>query len=114
MTNKKFKVAAMSMALTACVAAQPLIANAADDVNAVSNDANVNESQSEGESTASAPVAAASEGSSNTEVKAEEKQDMLAPDEHLSEYSKPKTDTDGNSSSKADITKDAPEQEREP
>lgn len=60
MTNKKFKVAAMSMALTACVAAQPLIANAADDVNAVSNDANVNESQSEGESTASAPVAAAS------------------------------------------------------
>ena len=38
MTNKKFKVAAMSMALTACVAAQPLIANAADDVNAVSNE----------------------------------------------------------------------------
>ena len=60
MTNKKFKVAAMSMALTACVAAQPLIANAADDVNAVSNDANVNESHSEGESPASAPVAGAS------------------------------------------------------
>ena len=60
MTNKKFKVAAMSMALTACVAAQPLIANAADEVDAVSNDANVNESHSEGESTASAPVAAAS------------------------------------------------------
>lgn len=60
MTNKKFKVAAMSMALTACVAAQPLIANAADEVDAVSNDANVNESQSEGESPASAPVAAAS------------------------------------------------------
>lgn len=60
MTNKKFKVAAMSMALTACVAAQPLIANAADDVNVNSNDANVNESHSEGESTASAPVAAAS------------------------------------------------------
>lgn len=114
MTNKKFKVAAMSMALTACVAAQPLIANAADDVNAVSNDANVNESHSEGENTASAPVAAASEGSSNTEVKAEKKQDMLAPDEHLGEYSEPKTDTDGNSTSKADITKDAPEQEREP
>lgn len=60
MTNKKFKVAAMSMALTACVAAQPLIANAADDVNAVSNDAPDNAPQSEGESTASAPVAAAS------------------------------------------------------
>ena len=60
MTNKKFKVAAMSMALTACVAAQPLIANAADDVNAVSNDAPDSASQSEGESPASAPVAAAS------------------------------------------------------
>lgn len=63
MTNKKFKVAAMSMALTACVAAQPLIANAADEVDAVSNDANVNESQSEGESPASAPVAVASASS---------------------------------------------------
>ena len=103
MTNKKFKVAAMSMALTACVAAQPLIANAADEqIN--SNDENVNESQSEGESPASAPVAAASEGSSNAEVKDEDKQDMLAPDEHLGEYSKPETDTDGNSTSKADIT----------
>ena len=50
MTNKKFKVAAMSMALTACVAAQPLIANAADDVNAVSNDAPDSAPQSEGES----------------------------------------------------------------
>lgn len=39
MTNKKFKVAAMSMALTACVAAQPLIANAADEVDVNSNDA---------------------------------------------------------------------------
>lgn len=60
MTNKKFKVAAMSMALTACVAAQPLIANAADDVSAVSNDAADNAPQSEGESPASAPVAVAS------------------------------------------------------
>lgn len=62
MTNKKFKVAAMSMALTACVAAQPLIANAADE-NINSNGANVNESQSEGGSTASAPVAVASASS---------------------------------------------------
>lgn len=63
MMNKKFKVAAMSMALTACVAAQPLIANAADEVDVNSNDANVNESQSEGESPASAPVAVASASS---------------------------------------------------
>lgn len=62
MTNKKFKVAAMSMALTACVAAQPLIANAADE-NINSTDANVNESQSEEGSTASAPVAVASASS---------------------------------------------------
>ena len=60
MTNKKFKVAAMSMALTACVAAQPLIANAADDVNTASNEPTP---QSEGESTASAPVAVASASS---------------------------------------------------
>lgn len=63
MTNKKFKVAAMSMALTACVAAQPLIANAADEVDVNSNDANANESQSEEGSTASAPVAVASASS---------------------------------------------------
>ena len=37
MTNKKFKVAAMSMALTACVAAQPLIADAADEVDTASS-----------------------------------------------------------------------------
>ena len=60
MTNKKFKVAAMSMALTACVAAQPLIANAADDMNPASNDAADNAPQSEEESTVSASVAAAS------------------------------------------------------
>ena len=60
MTNKKFKVAAMSMALTACVAAQPLIANAADEVNTASNDAADNAPQSEEGSTASASVAAAS------------------------------------------------------
>lgn len=114
MTNKKFKVAAMSMALTACVAAQPLIANAADDVNAVPKEPTDSAPQSEEGSSVSTPVAAASEGSSNTEVKAEKKQDMLAPDEHLGEYSKPETDTSGKSTSKADITKDAPEQEREP
>ena len=57
MTNKKFKVAAMSMALTACVAAQPLIANAADEVDTASNEP---APQSEEGSTASAPVAVAS------------------------------------------------------
>ena len=56
MTNKKFKVAAMSMALTACVAAQPLIANAADDVESVqSNSPDTAPSQTE-ESVSSAPA----------------------------------------------------------
>ena len=63
MTNKKFKVAAMSMALTACVAAQPLIANAADDVNAVSNEPTDSAPQSTEGSSVSAPVAVASASS---------------------------------------------------
>ena len=63
MTNKKFKVAAMSMALTACVAAQPLIANAADEVDAVSNEPTDSAPQSTEESPASAPVAVASASS---------------------------------------------------
>lgn len=63
MTNKKFKVAAMSMALTACVAAQPLIANAADDVNTASNEPTDSAPQSEEGSSVSAPVAAASASS---------------------------------------------------
>lgn len=63
MTNKKFKVAAMSMALTACVAAQPLIANAADEVDAVSNEPTDSAPQSTEGSTASAPVAVASASS---------------------------------------------------
>lgn len=74
MTNKKFKVAAMSMALTACVAAQPLIANAADDVNAVSNDAPDSAPQSEGESPASAPVADASSSDNQNHEAADAKE----------------------------------------
>lgn len=74
MTNKKFKVAAMSMALTACVAAQPLIANAADDVNAVSNDAPDSAPQSEGESTASVPVADASSSDNQNHEAADAKE----------------------------------------
>lgn len=49
MTNKKFKVAAMSMALTACVAAQPLIANAVEpgDVSEPASSANGSATPSE-------------------------------------------------------------------
>ena len=38
MTNKKLKFAAMSVALTACVAAQPLAANAAENLRPVADD----------------------------------------------------------------------------
>ena len=72
MTNKKFKVAAMSMALTACVAAQPLIANAEEGVSAVSNGTTGSTSQSEEESsTGSGTESKSSEGSS-TESKSSE------------------------------------------
>ena len=51
MTNKKLKLAAMSVALTACVAAQPLAANAADDPGEAQNPtAKVNQ-DAEGENT---------------------------------------------------------------
>ena len=114
MTNKKFKVAAMSMALTACVAAQPLVANA------IEPETNEGKDEIKAAVPAAAPVAApaaapaAAAVTSNTEVKAEDKQDMLEPDEHLGEYSKPKTDPEGSSTSKADITKDAPDKEQPP
>ena len=119
MTNKKFKVAAMSMALTACVAAQPLIANAADDVNAVSNDANVNESQSEGESPASAPVAAASVSSDPvTNQKNEDAVDVIGDPDISVDYNHDndkvtKDDSSTTTESTGTVNRDMP-QESEP
>lgn len=62
MTNKKFKFAAMSMALTACVAAQPLLANAAETGSEpeASADLNLqNQNAAPEDSTGGAPDAAA-------------------------------------------------------
>lgn len=70
MTNKKFKLAAMSMALTACVAAQPLMANAADDVDTA--DASGNAPAPQAESTGTAAPASAPE-EKQEEVRNEEK-----------------------------------------
>ena len=103
MTNKKFKVAAMSMALTACVAAQPLIANAADEVNTVSNDANVNESQSEGESPASAPVAAAS-SSDNQNHEADDAKEAFGENVDVNYHTETKN-KDGSTTATGDIVK---------
>lgn len=119
MTNKKFKVAAMSMALTACVAAQPLIANAADDVDAVSNDANVNESQSEGESPASAPVAVASASSDPvTNQKNEDAVDVIGDPDISVDYNHDndkvtKDDSSTTTESTGTVNRDMP-QESEP
>ncbi len=56
MTNKKFKIAAMSMALTACVAAQPLMANAADTDEVKEPVSNANENEAEGSAVAEEPT----------------------------------------------------------
>ena len=103
MTNKKFKVAAMSMALTACVAAQPLIANAADDVNAVSNDAPDSAPQSEGESTASAPVADAS-SSDNQNHEADDAKEAFGENVDVNYHTETKNE-DGSTTETGDIVK---------
>ena len=105
MTNKKFKVAAMSMALTACVAAQPLIANAADDVNAVSNDAPDSASQSEGESTASAPVADAS-SSDNQNHEADDAKEVFGENVDVNYHTETKNE-DGSTTETGDIVKNS-------
>lgn len=116
MTNKKFKVAAMSMALTACVAAQPLIANAADDVDVNSNDAPDNAPQSEGESTASVPVAAASVSSDpETNQQSEGAVDVIGdPDISVDyDHDKDKVTTDGPSTttdSTGTVNRDVPKE----
>lgn len=105
MTNKKFKVAAMSMALTACVAAQPLIANAADDVNAVSNDAPDSAPQSEGESTASVPVAAAS-SSDNQNHEADDAKEAFGENVDVNYHTETKNE-DGSTTETGDIVKNS-------
>ena len=105
MTNKKFKVAAMSMALIACVAAQPLIANAADDVNAVSNDAPDSAPQSEGESTASAPVADAS-SSDNQNHEADDAKEAFGENVDVNYHTETKNE-DGSTTETGDIVKNS-------
>lgn len=103
MTNKKFKVAAMSMALTACVAAQPLIANAADDVNAVSNGAPDSAPQSEGESPASAPVADAP-SSDNQNHEADDAKEAFGENVDVNYHPETKNE-DGSTTEIGDIVK---------
>ena len=105
MTNKKFKVAAMSMALTACVAAQPLIANAADDVNAVSNDAAGSAPQSEEGSSVSAPVADAS-SSDNQNHEAADAKEAFGENVDVNYHTETKNE-DGSTTETGDILKNS-------
>lgn len=73
MTNKKLKFAAMSVALTACVAAQPLAANAAENLRPVADDPAPEQNEP-------------SEASSSSEETVEEiKNETLNPDPEPSE-----------------------------
>lgn len=116
MTNKKFKVAAMSMALTACVAAQPLIANAADEVDAVSNEPTENESQSTEENTTSAPVADTSAPSAPEINQQDEGAVDVIGDPDISvdyDHSKDQVTTDGSSTttdSTGTVNRDVPKE----
>ncbi len=91
MTNKKFKVAAMSMALTACVAAQPLIANAAGDVDTVekNNDSSAEQTQNAETSTQSET----SEESKQEENKTEAPVNNEAPADKQTPAFGPETDS---------------------
>ena len=75
MTNKKFKVAAMSMALTACVAAQPLIANAVEP-----GDANEPASTANGSAAPSEEPAAVSESTPSAAAAAPDSQPTSEPE----------------------------------
>ena len=116
MTNKKFKVAAMSMALTACVAAQPLIANAADDVNTASNEPTDSAPQSTEGSSVSAPVAAASVSSDPVTNKQDEGAVDVIGDPDISvdyNHDKDKVTTDGPSTttdSTGPVNRDVPKE----
>ena len=104
MTNKKFKVAAMSMALTACVAAQPLIANAAGDVDTVekNNDPSAEQTQNAETSTQSET----SEESKQEENKTEAPVNNEAPADKQTPAFGPETD-----SSKVEIDYKDPEKD---
>ena len=89
MTNKKFKFAAMSMALTACVAAQPLLANAAETGSEpeASADLNLqNQNAAPEDSTGGAPDAAANakalppEAPANTEAAEKDQAPAFGPE----------------------------------
>lgn len=77
MTNKKFKIAAMSMALTACVAAQPLMASAAETDELKEPAADVNANADAAPQAEAAP--AVPEAPKNTEAAEDEREGAFGP-----------------------------------
>ena len=118
MTNKKFKVAAMSMALTACVAAQPLAANAADDPGEakdttakVSQDAegeNANGSNEGGENAnannGEATTGKETETPAGVNKQGENPEDLLGDKDVNYNHEKPKTNPDGSTTVTGTVT----------
>lgn len=74
MTNKKLKLAAMSVALTACVAAQPMAAHAVEGPDSVEDNA-APQAEPVAESPTPAPVA--EEGEKQEEVRNEKADDAV-------------------------------------
>ena len=118
MTNKKFKVAAMSMALTACVAAQPLAANAADDPGEakdttakVSQDAegeNANGSNEGGENAnannGEATTGKETETPAGVNKQGENPEDLLGDKDVNYNHENPKTNPDGSTTVTGTVT----------
>lgn len=108
MTNKKFKIAAMSMALTACVAAQPLMANAAESEETPSPD-NTAPSDAAAEST---PEPASDDAAQPEAVStaAEEPKETFGEDVDVKYDPSTKTDgEDGSSSVDGDVIRTEPD-----
>lgn len=74
MTNKKLKLAAMSVALTACVAAQPMAAHAVEGPDSVEDNA---APQAEPVAESSTPAPVAEEGEKQEEVRNEKAEDAV-------------------------------------
>ena len=80
MTNKKFKLAAMSMALTACVAAQPLVANATgtDDIQEPVSNINENSTTPESDISNEKGSIQSEDGSTHSSINKTTEADLIA------------------------------------
>ena len=108
MTNKKFKVAAMSMALTACVAAQPLAANAADDPGEAKDTTTKVSQDAEGENAnannGEATTGKETETPAGVNKQGENPEDLLGDKDVNYNHENPKTNPDGSTTVTGTVT----------